>query len=248
MIKKSYILILQQIQIHRHEVPRKALHVSIGFLVLHLYRRGVQPSAITPILGYALIPIATADVLRFVSPSFNWFYIRILGALMRESEYFGWNGVIWYLVGTWTVLTVFPKDIATLSVLLLSWCDTAASTFGRLYGRYTPRIRKNKSLAGSLAAMMVGAVSAAVFYGRVVPNTPLWNNDPVPALSYWGKLGITGIGEISGGWSLGVVSVVTGFIGAASEVIDVLGLDDNAVIPIVSAVGIWGFLKLFGLE
>jgi len=224
------------------------LHVSIGFLVLHLYRTGVQPSAITPILGYALIPIASADILRFISPSFNWFYIRVLGALMRETEYSGWNGVIWYLVGTWTVLTVFPKDIATLSVLLLSWCDTAASTFGRLYGRYTPRIRKNKSLAGSLAAMMVGAASAAVFYGVVVPATPLWEDDPIPALSFFNKLGISGLGYISGGLALGVMSVVTGFIGAASEVIDVWGLDDNAVIPIVSAVGIYGFFKCFGLQ
>src|SRR4051794_29038897 len=126
------------LQIHKHEVPRKVLHVSIGFLVLHLYRSGVQPGSITPVLGYALIPIASADILRFISPSFNWLYIRVLGALMRESEYSGWNGVIWYLVGTWAVLTIFPKDIAPLSILLLSWCDTAASTFGRLYGRYTP--------------------------------------------------------------------------------------------------------------
>jgi len=226
-------------------VPRKALHVSIGFLVLHLYRTGVQPVAITPILGYALIPIVSADALRFISPPFNWLYIRVLGALMRETEFSGWNGVIWYLIGTWTVLTVFPKDIATLSILFLSWCDTAASTFGRLYGRYTPKIRRGKSLAGSLAAFIVGSATTLYFYSKVIPETPTWPDDPVSALSYSGILEIPSIGKIGGWPALGIVSLVSGLIGSISELTDVFGLDDNVVIPIVSAAGILGFFKLF---
>ncbi|KAF3934246.1 hypothetical protein ABW19_dt0200169 [Dactylella cylindrospora] len=231
--------------IHRHEVPRKVLHVSIGFLVLHLYRTGVQPSAITPVLGYALIPIVSADALRFIFPSFNWLYIRVLGALMRESEFSGWNGVIWYMIGTWTVLTVFPKDIATLSILLLSWCDTAASTFGRLFGRYTLQIRKRKSLAGSFAAFAIGAATTAFFYGKLVTETPFWPDDPTPALSYFGTLELPYVGKIGGGIALGIVSMVTGLIGSVSELTDVWGMDDNVVIPILSAAGIWGFFKLF---
>lgn len=231
--------------IHRHEIPRKALHVSIGFLVLHLYRTGVQPASLTPVLGYALIPIVSADVLRFVSPSFNWFYIRVLGALMRESEFSGWNGVIWYMIGTWSVLAIFPKDIATLSVLLLSWCDTAASTFGRLFGRYTHQLRKGKSLAGSLAAFVVGSVATAYFYGKVVPESPSSPDDPLSAISYLGNLQFPVVGEIGGTLALGVVSVVTGLIGSVSELTDVWGLDDNVVIPVLSAAGIWGFFKAF---
>ncbi|KAK5110089.1 Diacylglycerol kinase, partial [Cryomyces antarcticus] len=126
--------------IHRHEIPRKILHVSIGFLALYLYRRGTQPSSIHPVLLTLLIPISATDLLRHHSPRFNRFYIRCLGALMRESEVDGWNGVIWYLLGAFTALRLFPKDVGTLAILLLSWCDTAASTFGRLWGRYTPRV------------------------------------------------------------------------------------------------------------
>ncbi|KAK6346991.1 hypothetical protein TWF696_007083 [Orbilia brochopaga] len=231
--------------IHRHEIPRKALHVSIGFLVLHLYRTGVQPAVIAPVLGYALIPIVSADVLRFLSPSFNWLYIRVLGALMRESEFSGWNGVIWYMIGTWTVLVVFPKDIATLSILLLSWCDTAASTFGRAFGRYTPRIRRGKSLAGSLAALLVGGATTFCFYGFVVPKTPSWPDDPANALSYGGTLWLPALGRVGGQLALGIASVVTGVIGSASELVDLWGLDDNVVIPVLSAAGIWGFFRVF---
>src|SRR5690606_9852285 len=124
-----------------------------------------QPSGITPVLLALLIPIASADILRFSVPSFNNLYIRVLGALMRESEVKGWNGVIWYLLGCLVVLHFFPKDVAVVSVLLLSWCDTAASTFGRAWGKYTPAVRKGKSLAGCIAAFVVGVATAAMFWG-----------------------------------------------------------------------------------
>ncbi|KAI4136512.1 MAG: hypothetical protein L6R39_007755, partial [Caloplaca ligustica] len=80
--------------IHRHEIPRKALHVSIGFFTLNLYSRGISQHSIHPWLLGALVPIASVDYLRHTFPAFNRLYIRVLGALMRESEVEGYNGVI----------------------------------------------------------------------------------------------------------------------------------------------------------
>ncbi|MCJ1335121.1 hypothetical protein MMC09_000387 [Bachmanniomyces sp. S44760] len=241
--------------IHRHEIPRKALHVSIGFFTLHLYTRGVQTTTIHPYLLGTLIPITLVEVLRHRSTTFNRFYVRCLGALMRESEVNdAYNGVIWYLLGTWVVLRFLPKDVGVMGVLLLSWCDTAASTFGRLYGRYTPRIRKGKSFAGSAAAAVVGFFTAVLWYGLVVPNYWGYDDD----FMYQGSLrlpqvvtnaiGWKGEGEptITGWIALGTMSVVTGLIASASEFVDVWGIDDNLTIPIVSGVGLWGFLKIFG--
>lgn len=72
------------------------------------------------------------------------------------------NGTIYYLVGVLICLTFYPRgtysrmrgvpaasaklmddlalfaDIAVLAVIILSICDTSASVFGRLFGRYTP--------------------------------------------------------------------------------------------------------------
>ncbi|KAJ8608416.1 hypothetical protein MRB53_039668 [Persea americana] len=42
--------------IHKHEIPRKALHVSIGFLTLQFYTRGLQTPAITPVASGAIHP------------------------------------------------------------------------------------------------------------------------------------------------------------------------------------------------
>ncbi|KAL6239963.1 hypothetical protein BDW75DRAFT_196575 [Aspergillus navahoensis] len=250
--------------IHRHEIPRKLLHVSIGFLTLHLYSRGIQTHQITPWLFGALVPVAATDFLRHRSERVNRLYIRCMGALMRETEVSGYNGVIWYLVGAYTVLRFFPKDVGVMGVLLLSWCDTAASTFGRLYGRYTYSLRKGKSLAGTLAAWLVGVVTAAAFWGWFVPYIGTFPNDPEDAFLYTGRLNLlpdpvkrligwtvtspdTESGSvITGPLALGVMSVVSGLVAAGSEFIDLMGWDDNLTIPVLSGVGLWGFLKIFG--
>ena len=239
--------------IHRHEIPRKALHLSIGFFTLHLYTRGTNAASIHPWLLGALVPIASVDYLRHTFPGFNRFYIRVLGALMRESEVDGWNGVIWYLLGAWTVLRFLPKDVGVMGVLLLSWCDTAASTFGRLYGRYTPRIRRGKSLAGSAAAALVGVVTAGMFWGWAAPRFGydegfmFKGQLSLPHVVKEG-LGLKADGQgIVGGWAaLGIVSLWSGFVASASEVVDIFGWDDNLTIPVLSGLGLWGFFKVFG--
>lgn len=183
--------------------------------------------------------------------------MKVLGAMMRESEVTGYNGVIWYLVGTWAVLYWLPKDVAVVSVLLLSWCDTAASTFGRAWGRYTPRVRKGKSLAGTGAAFLVGVATAAGFWGYLAPRTGPFVGDEDWPFMFQGVLRLPGMvrnalsltesqSTIGGGLALGVMSLVTGLAGALSEVVDVFGWDDNLTIPVLSGVGMWGFLKMFG--
>ncbi|KIW46956.1 uncharacterized protein PV06_02575 [Exophiala oligosperma] len=243
--------------IHKHEIPRKLLHVSIGFFTLRFYVTGIQTTSITPWLLGALAIIAPTDVLRHHSDRFNRFYIRVLGALMRETEVDGYNGVIWYLVGAYVALKFSPKDIGVVSILLLSWCDTAASTIGRLYGRYTIRLRRGKSLAGSMAAFFTGAIVAVFFWGYLAPRTGPFPNDPVDGFMFKDRLSIPGgvkeylgwqpnQGVIVGNAALAVMSVCTGIIASLSELVDIWGWDDNLTIPLLSSAGLWAFLKVFG--
>lgn len=243
--------------IHKHEIPRKALHVSIGFLTLQFYTRGLQTTQITPWLLGLLVPIASVDVLRHRSPRFNAVYVRYLGALMRETEVDGYNGVIWYLLGAYVALKFYPKDVGVMSILLLSWCDTAASTFGRLYGRYTIRLRRGKSLAGSLAATCTGILTAWYFWGWLAPRTGPFPNDPVDGFMFRGVLTLpaplrtwlgwsTEASTITGTTAMTVMSVCTGFIASFSELVDVFSWDDNLTIPLISSAGLWLFLKAFG--
>ncbi|KIV95163.1 hypothetical protein PV10_02844 [Exophiala mesophila] len=243
--------------IHKHEIPRKALHVSIGFFTLRFYTSGLQTTAITPWLLGALAIIAPTDLLRHHSDRFNRFYIRVLGAFMRETEVDGYNGVIWYLVGAVIALQFYPKDIGVMSILLLSWCDTAASTFGRLYGRYTIRLRRGKSLAGSLAAFATGALVALYFWGWLAPRTGPFPDDPANGFMYQNRLSLPSQVKELLGWgpdqgvlvgnpALAVMSVCTGLVASLSELIDIWGWDDNLTIPLLSSAGLWAFLRFFG--
>jgi diacylglycerol kinase (CTP) len=243
--------------IHKHEIPRKALHVSIGFLTLWLYRSGSSTRSIGPYLLGALAVIGPVDILRHRSDAFNQFYIRALGALMRETEVSGYNGVIWYLVGAYIALTFYPKDIGVVSILLLSWCDTAASTFGRLYGRYTIRLRKGKSLAGTLAALITGSLAAAYFWGYLAPQTAPLIHEPADAFMFQQRLTLPSSwkaalgwkaseGVIEGGPALIIMSLTTGLIACLSEFVDLWGWDDNLTIPLLSSAGLYMFLRLFG--
>lgn len=218
--------------IHKHEVPRKVFHTSIGFLTLWLYTQGIVLTQVTPILFALFIIVTGSDFLRFRNADLNAIYCKVLGPLMREKEVNTYNGVIWYLLGLVIVFTLFPKDVSLLSVLLLSWADTAASTFGRAYGHLTPKYG-NKSLAGSLASFATGIISSILLYKYFIPKydylnkpgdvmwTPETSSIPFPLLVF-----------------------LVGLVGAISEGIDVFSIDDNFTIPVLTAFFVWPVLKL----
>ncbi|KAK3721934.1 Diacylglycerol kinase [Vermiconidia calcicola] len=246
--------------IHKHEVPRKILHVSIGFVTLGLYWQGLRQDQIHPVLLSFLIPIFVVDVIRFRWGAFNKFYIRVLGPFMREAEaHDRYNGVIGYLAGLWVTMRFCRKDVSVVSVLLLSWCDTAASTFGRLWGKYTPRVRRGKSLAGSIAAFLVGAVTAAMFWGVIAPAVEGTRNLGGTNFMYQGTLILPAVvreqlglsmkqATLSGGAALAVMSAIAGLVASVSEAIDLFGLDDNLTIPALCGIGLSAILWVFGSD
>ncbi|EIN14225.1 hypothetical protein PUNSTDRAFT_57981 [Punctularia strigosozonata HHB-11173 SS5] len=163
------------------EIPRKVFHSSIGFLTVGLYLSHTPPRIIIIALMGALAIIVPSDFLRFRYPSFARGWEACVGILMRESEKNRTNGTIWYILGVIFVLAVYPLDLAVVSILLLSWADTAASTFGRAFGRYTPPLparipvlglplAPRKSTAGFLAAFATGAGIVVGFWGFLAPR------------------------------------------------------------------------------
>lgn len=153
-------------------------------------------------------------------------------------------------VGVIYVLALFPRDIAVMAILMyvqatvscaclltdwlwvsLSWCDTAASTFGRLFGRLTPPLPRRlpllnlplaprKSVAGSAAATLTGALVAIGFWGWAVPA---WQGYSAESAAEWGAVtwkwdSAPGVGVVSGGWlSLLALGAITGIISGVTE-------------------------------
>lgn len=90
---------------------------------------------------------------------------------------------------------LFGNNLMTnFEIRSLSWCDTTASFFGRMYGARTPPLprslpipftkrsislpfAKRKSLAGFIAAAVTGCLIGVSFWGWIAPlgaTTPSW--------------------------------------------------------------------------
>ncbi|KAL9708727.1 Diacylglycerol kinase [Leucoagaricus gongylophorus] len=249
------------------EIPRKVLHSSIGFFTLYLYVSESPVHCVVRVLWSSLCVIYPADLLRFRYPSFAKLYEKILGFLMRDSEKNSTNGVIWYILGVNVALQFYPLDVATLSILILSWADTAASTIGRLYGSSSPRLPSNlyiphrkfplvkiplsprKSIAGFLAATLTGMIATVGFWGWIAPvrfsgRELSW--DFVRGVAMSGVREGAGIKGLSGWTGLSVIGVVAGLVSGVTEAMDLGSLDDNLTLPIISGGCILGFLKFVG--
>ncbi|KAF8635687.1 hypothetical protein AX15_000312 [Amanita polypyramis BW_CC] len=246
------------------EIPRKLLHSSIGFVTLYLYMSKGSVRDTVLVLGSALAIIVPADIIRLRYPAFERLYERLLGFLMRESEKKTSNGVIWYILGVVFVLSFYPTDVATVAILILSWADSAASTFGRMFGPSTPPLPRRlpllrlplaqrKSVAGFIAASVTGACITAAFWGWVAPlrNSGAdlswtWRDGvrPMSSLLNWLGMEGSGVGGAKGWTGLGIITLAAGLVSGVAEALDLGSLDDNLTLPIISGGCILGFFKL----
>lgn len=181
------------------------------------------------------------------------------------------------------MLSSLSSDLATLSVMILSWADTAASVIGRKYGKYTPKLpsppfAKRKSLAGTTGAFIFGALSAHVFFKYAAPwgseNDLTWLGESYsyvpdvikrvfasqgkhlqrwtgPITSFPDYLSIGQGARIStklpaprSTLPLWQVELICAFSAAIAEGIDIYGLDDNVIMPVLSGLMIWASLFL----
>lgn len=220
--------------ITRHEVPRKVFHSSIGFITLYLYTQGVYYKNVIKPLVIAFVIIFALDVLRLHWRFFNVLYCHVVGPLMRKKEVHTYNGVLWYLLGLIFSFTFFSKDVAVISLCLLSWSDTAASTFGRRYGHLTPKLTKHKSLAGTLAAFVTGIITCYMFYGFFVPT---YGNRNVKGTIMW-------TAETSR-LTLHELAWLGGLVAALSEGIGIFNWDDNFTIPVLSSIFLHSVIYMF---
>ncbi|KAM0791225.1 hypothetical protein ACM66B_005706 [Microbotryomycetes sp. NB124-2] len=239
------------------EIPRKLLHTSISILVVKLWLSHPDVGKLIRVLCVALGIISAADVLRFNSPAFEVTYEKYLGYLMVQTV----NGTIYYLIGTIFCLTLYPRDIAVLSIIVLSVCDTTASVFGRIFGRYTPRLPfsgtlfgAKKSLAGTVAATIVGTAASYVFWSRYSALGDEGDLSWIPGrmASAWTgprcrtPTRLPQLPSPDSTLPVTTLAVVHGLVAGLAEAFDVYGIDDNLSLPVLFGLGAWGIMKLLG--
>ncbi|MBI2981233.1 MAG: hypothetical protein HYY44_02855 [Deltaproteobacteria bacterium] len=199
---------------------RKLTHATMGLSFLYLFVFSGWPKAVVWGITAPFIFWAFGlETLRHLNPSVNRWVIRFFGSIMREGENEKINAAIFYIFSIGVVYFIFPIEVAALTLLFIAVGDPVAGIVGTLWGGH--RISSHVSWEGAISCFLVCAALAALAAGRLFP-------DPI------------------GGWSLVAFSVLSGIVGAAAEA-SFKRLDDNLVMPLLSAPALWLLMKLFSV-
>lgn len=162
------------------------------------------------------IPLVIFDIARLYIPAFNAAFLKSFRLILRDSEKHGLAGSTAMLIGVSIIIFIFPRDVILATMLFQAVADPLASFVGIRYGK--DKLIGNKSLQGSLAAFGACFVLALVFYyTRGLMHERLF-----------------------------IVCLLSGLIGAVSELVPVGKLDDNFIFPVVNATLLTGLFHVFG--
>lgn len=172
------------------------------------------------------ICIAIVEVMRIRFPSgrLNRAVLSAFRPFVRAHETHQFAGIAYYMFGVAFTSIVFPRPCATIGILSLASLDPIAALFGSLFEPLVPeaRMRHGKSIAGFLFATAV-AISLISLVFHQSPASPLSSTE-----------------KFSNAVIIGWAGALTEFLIPSPQIIlgtvsFPLGIDDNAIIPIVSA-------------
>lgn len=208
----------EAIYAERHQLQwrRKFFHMGNGLLFLHVfYFAGLSREFLLWFgLGFMLLAL-TIEFLRHAHPGFNAVTCRLFGPIMRSHEVTSVNSAIYYIVAMYLIYVVFPIEVAVLTLLYVAIGDPVAGVVGSRYGRHI--MKPGVSWEGFLACFGASTVLTAIFSLFVLDEITLTSG------------------------SLFLFSVASGLVAALAES-SFKFLDDNLVIPMLSAPVVHGLL------
>jgi dolichol kinase len=146
----------------------------------------------------------------------NRFFTWLFGPFLRETERTGLTGSAFMMAGVTLIVWLYPKNVVILTLILFAVADPLASYFGIRFGK--DKLIGNKSFQGSAAAFVACFVASGAYFAthRLMTDR------------------------------LFIVCLLSGLIGAISELVPIGKLDDNFVFPVLSATMLTGMFYVFG--
>ncbi|MDY6914906.1 MAG: phosphatidate cytidylyltransferase [Candidatus Cloacimonadota bacterium] len=171
-------------KVKKSEIYRKAIH--LGSLVIPFsYRYLLHYNKKLAVLYY-LLPISVIlfvfELLRLEHRTFKRFFWNFFGIMLRKHERSDFTGATYLMISSMICISLFPRDIAFLSLSFLAIGDTLAAIVGISFGKRKLH-KSEKSLEGSLACFL-GTFVFALFF--LDPQKYL-----VPVIALAGAIGAT---------------------------------------------------------
>lgn len=137
------------------ELKRQAFHFFLGIAIVLLYNFHILNARrmfIILIIGI-LLSIASS---RYRVPGIAWF----LDKFDRKHAKFPGQGAVFYVLGCFAVIGLFPPDIASAAILVLAAGDSFSTIIGKHFGKHR---MGSKSIEGTVAGIVLGFLGAFLF-------------------------------------------------------------------------------------
>ncbi|MBI1936265.1 hypothetical protein HYS31_07550 [Candidatus Woesearchaeota archaeon] len=142
------------------EWNRQLFHIFLGLAIVALLKFGFLDKKLM------LIIIIIGLALSFLNRKIKIPVIHeLLQKLERKKELgtFPGKGMIFYFIGGYLSLLLFPKEVAMASMMVLALGDSVSHLYGLHYGKLKHPLSKTKFLEGTIAGFAAGFIGALVF-------------------------------------------------------------------------------------
>jgi len=147
----------------KDELMRKLIHICSSIFAYALFF--FNQETVCLIVGIGSILILIFEILRINYKSINRIFIKIFGKVTRNFEKNKLTGASYVMLSSFIVLLpVFESYVCIISILVMSYSDTAAAIIGKKYGK--TKIF-SKTLEGSFAFFIVAFIIALVMYPQI---------------------------------------------------------------------------------
>lgn len=109
----------------------------------------------------AFMMLMVGEAIRFAHPRAQEGYNHVFSILMRDIEKVSINASVYFIVGNFLAVLLFPREVACLAIAFLAVGDTTAGIVGSAVGRI--KIFRGKTLEGTTAFALVCFLIAVWF-------------------------------------------------------------------------------------
>ena len=190
-------------------LPRRAQHACSGLAILGVYESELlsRSQCVGTLLCCSFVYF-TIHRARLSYPGLNRLLVQQFANILRKEETVNVvPAAFWFLLGCAFSILLFPRTVCCLALVHVSIGDPAAGLVGTYFR--SPRYVKGKTLAGTAGAFLFSAMGSLIF------------------LSSRGDSDMAATALLP-------VSLLAGITAAVAEGWNILGLNDNLTMPLVS--------------
>ncbi|MEM3374540.1 MAG: SEC59/DGK1/VTE5 family protein [Candidatus Woesearchaeota archaeon] len=148
--------------LNTYEIRRKIFHVFSGITITLLINNIEKNILLVSLIILLVIAIILSVIVKYLKPSIITYLLKLFDK-PKDFEKFPGKGAIYFLIGTLITIFFFEKNIASASIMILTFGDPFAHIIARYYGKTKLIINEKKVLEGTIAGIIAGTIAASLF-------------------------------------------------------------------------------------